>query len=509
MKKIIIFLGVFLFGFFNENMYDLMYKSFVYNKDLKNAYLVAKKALKYEKDSIKWRRRVADTSLWLGNIKSAYRNYMFIYKETKSKKIEKILFKFNYPFKALIKLKIKVYLREFKRGNFKNSIKLAYIYYSMGDVKKAENILKTAYEKTKDEKFFYWYIKYALLAEDMSIIKKNLKHLKYETVDNKIKIAYMLININDFKDAYDILVYVNKIPKNIKYYKLLIYVSYQLRDFKNLLKLLNYMYDNSLMDKRSFSLFLSYYYSIHDYTKLENILSYAINKFHFNVYKDYINVLIMNDKYKKALLILEKYKNKFTKKEYYKLKAYLYYKLKDYDEAEKFYEKLLKFHLNENELNEILWFCINNNDYRLFNKIKSKISNHYALVLAYLTFFKVDKAYEEMSKVKLDSLDKYLTYINILDIRGVDSYKYKLKAFNLANYMLQNNPKLLNNPDFFKNYINLAGYFFLPDRMRKLFKIAKKVLNKQDYLEVKISYYFQLSAYDKLYYIKNYKRDFK
>jgi len=508
MKKLIIFLGVFLFGFFDDKLYDLMYKSFIYNKDLKNAYDVAVKALRYEKNSIKWRRRVADTSLWLGKSMLAYKNYMYLYKKTKDKRIENILLLFPFKFKELIKLKIKKYTSEFKEGNFAHTIDLANIYYSLGYVKKAENILKEAYEKTKYKKFFDMYIKYALMAEDMDVLKENLNKLKKDNLKQKIEIAYILINDNDFKDAYELLVYVREIPKNKEYYKLLVYVTYQLRKFDKLLRLLNYMYKNNLMDKSSFSLLLSYYYSVKDYKKLEYLLKDAINKFHYNVYKDYIDVLISNENYKKALEFLQRYKNKFSIKDYFKLKAYLYAKLKKYNLAAKFYEKLLKFNLDKNDLNEILWFSIDTKDYSLFKKIKEKIKDHCTLALAYLSFYKVDMAYYEMLKVKLNSLDKYLTFINILEIKGKNSYKYRLEAFKLANKMLQKNPFLIRKREFLKNYINLSFYFLLPNEIKKLFKIAEKILPKQEFMELKISYYFKLKEYDKLFYIKHYKREF-
>ena len=508
MKKLIIFLGVFLFGFFDDKLYDLMYKSFIYNKDLKNAYSVALKALKYEKYSIKWRKRVAQTSLWLGKSREAYVNFLYLYRKTKDKKIENILLSFPYKYKTLINLKIKKYTLEFKKGNYAHTFDLANIYYSIGDIKKAENILKEAYQKTKYRKFFNMYVKYAIMSEDINNLKKNLKELEYDNLKQKIEIAYMLININDFEDAYKLLIYVRDIPEDKNYYKILVYVTYQLRKFHNLLRLLNYMYKNNLMDKSSFYLYLNYYYSIFDYKKLEILLKDAIKKFHFNVYKDYINVLILNKNYQKALKTLEKYKNNFTLKAYIKLKAYLYSKLKKYNLAMKFYKELLLFKLNKNELNEILWFSIDNNNYNLFSKIKDRINNHYTLALAYLHFYQVDKAYYEMLKVKLDSLDKYLTFINILEIKGIDTYKFRLRAFELANRMLNNNPLLLKKPNFLKNYINLAFYFLLPQDIKKLFKLAKSVLNKQDFFDLKISYYFKLNEYDKLFYIKNFKRDF-
>ena len=496
-------------NYFNEQLYNYLYKSFIYNGNLANAYKIIKKSLKHKHNFLKWKEKLAEVSLWSGKSLTAYKNYMYLYERTKEKKFIKILLMFPYNQEKLLKLKIKIYLKQFKNNNFNHTLELTHIYYNVfGEVKKAENILKTAYIKTHKKEFFKQYVKYAILSEDIPLIKKNINFLKKSNIEDKIKIAYLFININDFKDAYNILKYVKQPPENIIYYKLLVYTANQLHKFNKVLNLLNYMYKNNLMTKSTFSLYMSYYYSIKDYKKLEILLHNAIVHYNFNLYKDYINILIINKKYKKALNVLEKYKYYLNKKEYIKLKAYLYYKLQKYNLAAKYYEQLLYFKLNTSDINDIFWFSINTENYYLFKKIENKIHNDYLLALAYFNFNKINKAYYEMKKVKLNSLDKYMTFINILEIRGLNAYKYRLKAFNFSNNLIKKNPSLLKDPDFLINYIHLSFYFYLPNKINKLLNIAKKILTKQELINLKIDYYFKLNEYDRLYYIKNYKKGF-
>ena len=507
MKKLIIFLGVFLFAF-DEKLYEYMFKSFLYSNDLKDAYLVAKKVLKY-KNSIVWRKRLARIAWALGKNKEAYENFLYVYKKTHNKKYQKIIFMFPYEKTLLIKKEL--YEREYRHSNFSHILNLADIYIKEGYPKKAFKILKNAYKKERKENILKKMINIAVSLDDVSLILKHFNDIKNFSFTDRFKVAKILIYYREYKKAYELLKYVKKIPKNLDYYKYLIYVTYKLRKFKEMILLLEYLLEEGKINKGDLDLLLSFYYYKKDYKMLEMLLNKAmkINKVYI---KNYIEVLMSEKKYEKAIKTIKKYKNYLDKKDYYFMLGNIYLSLNKIKNAEKFFLKASKYKLNNIEISNLLWFVINYKSKKLFNILKPKINNNfsYQLMLVYFNLGNLNKAYEignRILKNNLNNLDFLLSFSDILDTIGYESYFYKLKAWKILNEKLKENKNLLYKKEFFQNYFRLAQIFLSGDEILKLLNIAKKILDNQEYILLKFSYYFNINK-EKCFYIYNYKRDF-
>jgi hypothetical protein len=308
-----------------------------------------------------------------------------------------------------------------------------------------------------------------------------------------------------------VLSYVKNMPKDKYYYKLLTYVTWRLRKFNKLIALLKYMNTHNLIDSEEFSLLMSYYYSTKNYNDIENSLRTAITKYNMPLYKQYIDILILNKKYKKALNILDK---NFTPSKYYMLtKAKIYTKLKNNNKASFFYKKAIKYNLTTNEEKEILWFILDTKNYKLFKLIYPKVKNNRELsellVNIYTNLWYIDKAYNEIKYIKIDNVNKLLLLSNMYEYKTeFDKAKfYRLKAWKLANKMLKENSNILeNDKEFLKTYIQLSFFYMTHHNIEKLLKKAHKLLTKKEYTDLLISYYFQINYIGKMFYINNYKR---
>lgn len=529
MKKLLILVALLICMFytsfakdrFDLQLYELMYKSFIYTNDIKNAYKITKKVVEKIPFNLKWKKRLAQLSLWLSNVDEAFENYMYVYKKTKDKSIEKILFKFPYP--EVVDLKINLYEEEVRKGNFTNVLELAKLYEYKGEPEKSLTLLNIVYEKTKNKKFLFEYIRYAAKLGEIEIISKYIPFLKNLPLKEKINISKLLIERNRYKEVLETLRYVEDLPNNKEYYKLLIYALFKLGDYDKLTRLLNYIYSKDKIDEENLYLLMSYYYSQKDYKSLEKLLKDAIYKYKLsNLYQEYINVLIINGRYKKILRILKNKRNYFkNKKRYYFLLAYVYAKLGYKEKALKIYQKILSnYKLNLTEKKEILWFFIDNIEnfksiLERYLPYFAKDKNLYMIVInGYLKLNYIDKAYliaSKFLKYNRKNIQFLVLYADILSMQSNfdESNFYYMKAWRLAQRKLKENPSIIYNEEFLRNYLRLSIFYSKPNRVKKLLNIAKNVLTYNEYLNLMVDYYLSYGEYEPVFYIYNYKRVFQ
>lgn len=529
MKKLSILL-IFIV-FFNQSLfskekldlelYDLMYKSFVYSKDLKNAYIVAKRVLKFYPYNLKWIKRTAQVSLWLGESNEAYKYYFYLYRKTKNPAIEKILF--TFPYLEVFKLRIKKYEKEIKRHNYKNALELANLYEYEGYPEKSFKLMEYLYKKTKREDFFYAYIKYAIKLAKSEIVSRYPDKLKNLPLKKRYIVAYFLIAKGEYEKTLEIMRYVDKLPKEKEYYNILLFALLKSGHYNKFIKITKYLLQKDRVDISYIYPLLSYYYKKGDFETLEFIYSkmYEFNK-RKDIIKGYIDILLHNKKYNKALKILNENQNTFTKKEYLITIAKVYSGLKQKKRVFKIYKILLgnyKEELTGNEKKEILWFLIDNTDkyYAILKKYLPEFEQdrdlYFAVINAYMKIQNLDKA-EEIARKFLDknknNISFLLLYADILNIKSIfdESYLYYHKAWILANKKLKKNFKLLYKKEFLMNYIRLAYMFEDADQINRLLKIAKKVLNHNGYFDTKLDYFLHNNEFDPAFYMFNYRRIF-
>jgi len=536
MKKVAVIL--FLIGFLIEpvfakqkvdiELYELMYKSFIYTNDLKHAYMVTKKVLKVMPFNLKWRKRVAQLALWLGKGDEAYKNFIYLYRRIKDPAIEKILFTLPYP--EIIQLKIKKYEKQIKKGNYKNIVELAKLYEYEGYPEKSFNLLKIAYEKTKNKKYLYWYLKYAVKLSEGQILGKYTDEIKKFPLKEKYYMVYPLISKGDYQKALEILRYVDKMPKDQNYYNLLLFLLLKNGKRDEFIKIVKYLLkeDKSFLEKKenlSHIYFLfSYYYRKKDFDLLEYFYStvYEIKRTK-NIVRGYIDILLQNKNFKKALNIIQENRDLLEKKDYLFLISKVYNGLNEKEKALKIYSTLLKNYkqdLTLNEKKEILWFLIDNADnYFKILKIylpyfEKEKELYLEVITAYLKIQEIDKAHylaKSYIQKEKNNLSFLVLYADILNIKSIfdESYYYYHKAWVLANKRLKKDSKLLENKEFLRNYIRLSYIFSTPKKIETLFKIVKKNFNKSDYFNLKLDYHLYKMDYDAAFYMYNYKKVFR
>ncbi|RMA97664.1 tetratricopeptide repeat protein [Hydrogenothermus marinus] len=506
---------------FDLQLYELMYKSFIYTQDLEHAYIVAKKVLKVIPFSIKWRKRVAQLALWLGKTDEAYKNYLYIYNKTKDPSIEKILFTFSYP--EIINLKIQKYETQVKKGNYQNALELAKLYEYTGYPEKSLKLLKQIYEKTNKKEYLYEYLIYATKLGETHILVKYIQTLKVFPLEKKYDIVYLLIAKGYYDKALEVLRYVQDLPKDKTYYNLLLFLLLKNQKYKEFIKVVKYLLIKQQIDISYIYPLLDYYYRKKDLQSLEFIYSkiYKIKKTKAFI-KEYINILIENKKFQQALEILNENTSIFSDKEYLFYLAKIYAGLKNKEKVAKIYKILLKDYreqLSLNEKKEILWFFIDNSEeyYKLLKTylpfFKKEKDLYIEVITAYMNIQELDKAYSLAKKYinkEKNNLSFLILYADILNIQtkfDESSYYYN-KAWILANKQLRINPNIINNKEFLRNYIRLSFKYSSPKKIKKLLKIAKNTLNYNEYLNLILDYYLYLGEYDPSFYIYNYKRIF-
>lgn len=502
-------------------LYETMYKSFIYTDDINSAYIVAEKVLKTMPRSLKWRKRVAQLSLWLGKTDKAYKDYLYIYKKTKDPSIEKLLFSFPYP--EVVYLKIKNYEKQIKKGNYKNSLKLVRLYEYEGYPEKSIKLLKYVYKKTKKENYFYEYIKYAIKLGESRILVKYTKKLRTFPIKEKYSVAYLLIAQGDYEKALEIMRYVKKLPKDKVYYNILLFLLLKTQNYNKFIKITKFLLIKEKVDISYVYPLLDYYYRKKDFQTLEIIYSklYKIKRTK-DILKGYIDVLLHDKHYKKTLKIIKENQSLFSKQEYLFYMAKIYAGLKYKEKVAKIYEILLRDYrkqLTLNEKKEILWFLIDNAN-RYYEILKrylpffEKEDDLYMEVInAYMRIQELDKAQSIAKKYinqEKDNLSFLILYADILNIKSVfdESYYYYHKAWILANNKLKFDPKLIREKEFLRNYIRLSYMFEKPDKIRKLFRVAKEVLKYNEYINLKLDYYLYKGEYEPAFYINNYRRLF-
>ncbi len=103
-----------------EEKLRLMFQVFTYSNDTKNAYKVAKKALKRFPESLYWHQRLAEVAEWMGKGREAMDHYLFVYRKTHDRKLGKKILDYaleDYQYEKALPLAREKALRNPDRKN--------------------------------------------------------------------------------------------------------------------------------------------------------------------------------------------------------------------------------------------------------------------------------------------------------------------------------------------------------------------------------------------------------
>ncbi|MBZ4643534.1 MAG: polysaccharide biosynthesis protein PelB [Deferribacteres bacterium] len=498
-------------------MYDLMYRSFMYSNDNENAYNIAKKMVNLEPKNIKWRKRLAQLCMWLGKQREAFTNYLYIYNKTKDKDIQDILF--TFPYKEITNLKIKIYEDEISSGDYKHLDKLIELYNLSGYPEKSIKLLEMAYVNTKDKKYLITLLKYHINFGNMPDINYFKFAMPYLTENEKIKLATLYINKRKYNEAYKVLTIANTLPANDLYYKLLLSTAIKLKKYEKAEKLLNYLNAKGKLTISEFYYLLNYYLRNNDYDRVKFLLEKGIFEYKSQeLLSLYITLLLKDNDLQSAIKTLNNSKNIFkNQKDFLILYAQLLAKLNEYDKSKKIINELIQQHyakLTNNDIKGIIWLMIDNKNYFTVDLVKylplfrKKSGLELELISGYLAIQQIDNAEviaKKILKNYINDLEFLLLYSDILNIqtRFEESNYYKQLALNIVKKRNGN----INMEDlYFKNYLRLVFEYKNPEDFNELLNKYKNSLSEKEYAQFMVDYYFFSRQYDKLFYIYNFKK---
>lgn len=189
---------------YDSELYNLSCQTFLANKNLTAAFNLAKEAVRHKPESLKWRKRYAQVSLWLGYGAISLKQWMILIKRTKNpayvQEAIKVA-KLTFDYQKLIKL----YQYELDQGMpvQQAAKKLAHLFVELGEPRKALSFLK------KHKPSEYGVI--SKLEITLGQLKSALKNLQAEekkngfSLQNTMQQANVLATMNRSEEAFKLL----------------------------------------------------------------------------------------------------------------------------------------------------------------------------------------------------------------------------------------------------------------------------------------------------------------
>ena len=508
---------------YTDEELNLMYKSFLFSKDLKNAYKIAKKAILLNPNSVSWHEKMAEISLWSNHNNEALDQYTWIYKKTDDTKLaDKIIKQMlaTYQYKKAFPI-IKKEIR--KKKKLKKTDQIIDISSKIGEPENAIKLLKQQYKKHPSTKYLSDILSLYMIIGEFDGIEEIVK--KYENAKDKdIKGSMALSKYyfikKDLDKAYKALLDIkSKATKEDKEYFIhLSDMGWYLGDYNNAVY-------------ASLMLYRSKEARVVDYTRIEtmyikkdialvkNIAIDAI-KNHNNktIFLSYANEIIDKGDFKTLdktiqIQLNDKNNSKILKEDpnFWLIKA----KVDEHFLREaKVKEDLFKaLSLNSKSVaikKTIIWNLINANQYQEIKKMiedieKNKPINkelYHPLSAAYFTIQQPTKAYSYINKsieLEPDNINLLFLKTEILAQQGkIKEKKKELKnILSILTNRSDNDPKLLKDNDFLRAYLQASLEIASHDRFIQLLSGSKKYLTTKDYKELMIADALKQKKYQK------------
>jgi len=494
----------------NEEL-TLMYDSFIYSKELSNAYKIAKQGVKAFPNDISWHKRLSDVALWSGKINEALNHMLYIYKHTNdpklaSKLIKQMLGAYQYQ-KAL-----PIINKEFK-NNRQPSNRLIDIYEKVGNPQQAIKILKKRFIKNPDPKILAQILPLQIELGDIKGAKDSVSIVEKYPISSSPSAALAISKYyflkKELKKAYKALLKAKKnaTTKDIPYLE-------RVSDFAN------YMGDKENMLYASLMLFQSGKYRVVDLDRInkeadknqielrKQISKEALKKFHRkNIFINSIKKLLEDKKYKEVKnqieeILKDKNLSKLLKDDpkLWIIKASVDEYLGDINEANRDLFTAQKYSNRDPNIEKtLLWHLINHHQYKLLKDTIKDIETrgdidpilYHPLSAGYFTLQKSDKAlfyFHKAFKENPKDISLQLLYSEILGSLGKDSEKKEILSIILENLQkrAKENPNLLKDQKFLRQYIQASIPFISFEDANRLLNKYKRDLDKQDFWELKV-----------------------
>ena len=491
----------------------LLYQVFSYSTDLENAYKTAKKAVRLYPDSLYWHQKLAEVAQWTDRREEAAEHYMYVYKRTNDKALEKKIFEYSlaaYQYETAAKLIEKRVKENSSEENVKNMVYIfdllgkplesaellaevykkdpsrtwlltqqLQIYLNMGELQRAGKVVKQI-EKVglNDLTTAYLVSRYYFLTRDLNASYAALNSVDKTKMDGNTSAYYMQVSdlawyIQEYEEAGEASVKVDEAndARLVDYER--ITAVYKKKEPKRAMKA-------SLDAYKKFGqkyLFYTYAYL-------------ALDK---KMYQELLDVCDEIEEDKNSVVVNEAL--------YWMVKAQVYSALKDYDEANIAYKKALALDANSKEIfSAYIWFLMDSQQsaqleaflFGLEEKESIDSSLYPVLAVAYFNLQNPDRSLYYVEKIKESGnadVDTEFIYAFIKQGQNEEGAYYKQirSIYKKLDSQLKENPLLAKNSDFMLDYLTAKLPLVTVDEFDRALAEARAVLGEQSYNQLLLS----------------------
>ena len=492
---------------------ELMYRVFIYSNDLKNAYKIAYEQLKKNPKSLLWRKRVADILLWSGRSKEALDQYFIVYKETKDRKLEKIILKASIENREYEKayeiLRRKLFKRPYDQKLINEFVDVA---QKVGKIDKCVKILDLIYKRTKDPKIlkraaFLYYKKGEIKEAKKRFLL--LKRAGFLDIKDAVILSEIFFLERDIQKALRTLLEIkDKVSIEDRKYWLMLSSFYEYLNKKEVsMKILLKLCLNGECEREEYNKLIRYYYQKNKEIalKLSQKAFYKFQEPSYFIY--YAKTLLETDREKELYKFLFRISSSLKKSmeklpSFWLVKALMYKKLGKLKKASFCYKKAMNLDENSAEImisyadfllslgkGRELAFVIS----KMERKAEEKKAFYPILASLYFTLNKPKKAlkyYKKALNAYPLNINLKIDYAEFLAVLGYksESLKNLRKIYRYLKERAKKDPSILNNRKFLIPFLRVSIHFVSDKKYRDFLKFAEKRISKREFQNFKLSY---------------------
>ena len=491
----------------------LMFQVFTYSSDLKNAYVVGQKALKYFPDSLYWHQKMAEVSQWIDKPNEAIRHYEFIYKKTHDLKLRKKILDYSlaaYQYETAAPI-----LKEIALSNpsEKNLDKLVDIYNKTGSPEEAAKILenlsmKNDFNETLAAKALKIYMEMGEASSASRLVERIEKEKSYNIYTATALGDYYLSQKNSMA-AYRSMQKVKKSSlggNTLSYYRWMSDMGWYLQKFKVAAEASRKLYERGEAQPQDYERIL-FYYKDKESAFVGRVAYAAYRKFGKKyLYTGYLDTLSQLKQYHRLVTEIEKgFRGPMGKD--LKSEVYIWLMLggaygaeKEYTKSIEAYRQALRLDPSSAEIEAaILWSYIDHKQYAAMKAMMWEIEKRRTippvlklpLAVGNFVMQRSDRAMlyvKELMKYNRKSIDLKFMYADLMQTREETGAFMKMmeKIYTILDAQRKREPSRMHHAAFVENYLKSAMYFMPVDQFERVLHRSKSLLSTKRYREITI-----------------------
>jgi hypothetical protein len=510
----------------SEEELKLMVQSFLFNKDLKNAFLITSIAYKKFPTSPYWNQQMADIASWSGNPNAAINAKIFLYQKDREPKLRDEIINYGLSMYQYMLIEALVIDKTIQDPSDANVKLLIFVENAIGTPEKAAKMLKEIYAKNSaNSNLLTQEFQLALDLGDLDLMKdaaeQVLKNRVY-TLENVSLLAYYYYLQKDIKASYNALLLAQVSPTNpstdkvvLKYYQLLSDVGWYVQEYATAAKASKHLIDIN-------STRLTDYVRVVDfYTKSDSNLSmYTAKKAYLQFKQPYLfysfaDLAFKQKEYKELadiVTIVDESNSKFKNEaQYFLIKAKLSTALNEKEKALGYLNQIISMSNDDTSLQlNVFWFYIDNGWLKEAKNYMLKMENsgnvdpkyYFPFASTYYSLGEIDKANSYMQKILSSKSD----IASSKDFKSLQAYIYQMQgheeSYYKTLYELKNeleaqskeSSELGNTNDYLTSYLNSSMPISGAERFETMLKNAQKHLTPESYSSLSYSWAMRNNA---------------